>query len=238
MCVCTGACLCVVCMCVYIMCAYLSCPTAFVAAVVVVMSRHIQTHTLTTYGVNKLQAIAQGLNWSQDKERKEGGSKRESDREVAGHGARQLASVELSIALWLGILWPQVNSLTNAEHIYLFTSAADAVAISISICNSSSPTPAPSSLVCRTCRVFVQLANSKQIKNKQQPETRIKTTTTMAATTTITSRTNSYVTEQNVVQSTANNAVEKHQLEKLITSKGDDDDEEEGGEGKERRGCL
>lgn len=60
----------------------------------------------------------------------------------------------------------------------------------------------------------------------------------MAATTTITSRTNSYVTEQNVVQSTANNAVEKHQLEKLITSKGDDDDEEEGGEGKERRGCL
>lgn len=179
------------------MCAYLSCPTAFVVAV---MSGHTQSHTLTTYGVNKLQAIAQGLNWSEVREREKRGRKLEGKREVTGHGARQLASVELSIALWLRILWPQVNSLTNAEHIYLFTSAAVAVAISISNSSSSSPTaaPAPSSLVCRTCRVFVQLANSKQIKNKQQPETRTTTITiTIGATTTITSSTNSYVTEQN-----------------------------------------
>lgn len=184
------------------MCAYLSCPTAFVVAV---MSGHTQTHTLTTYGVNKLQAIAQGLNWSEVREREKRGRKLDGERmrKVTGRGARQLASVELSIALWLRILWPQVNSLTNAEHIYLFTSAAVAVAISISNSSSSSPTPiptpiptpAPSSLVCRTCRVFVQLANSKQIKNKQQPETG--TTITMGATTTITSSTNSYVTEQN-----------------------------------------
>lgn len=58
--------------CVYIMCAYLSCPTAFVVAV---MSEHTQTHTLTTYGVNKLQAMAQGLSCSEEREReKEGGS--------------------------------------------------------------------------------------------------------------------------------------------------------------------
>lgn len=50
------------------MCAYLSCPTAFVVAV---MSGHTQTHTLTTYGVNKLQAIAQGLSCSEEREREE-----------------------------------------------------------------------------------------------------------------------------------------------------------------------
>lgn len=127
---------------------------------------HTQTHTLTTYGVNKLQAIAQGLNGSEVREREKRGRKLERVREgeVAGHGARQLASVELSIALWLRILWPQVNSLTNAEHIYLFTSAAVAVAISISISNSSSNS------CSHSCAILARLPHLPSVCSTRQQQ--------------------------------------------------------------------
>lgn len=195
-CVCCVCCVCSVCVCC--VCIYYVCISKLSNCLCCCRYEwtHTQTHTLTTYGVNKLQAIAQGLNWSQERER---GIERE--REVAGHDSwRQLNWPSHFGFVFYGpksILW-QMQSI----FIYLLllpslspfpspTPAPTPVPTPV-------PTPASSSLVCRTCRVFVQLANSKQIKNKQQPETGTTTTTiTIGATTTITSRTNSYVTEQN-----------------------------------------
>lgn len=164
-CVCCVCCVCVCCVCIYNVCiSKLSnclCCCRYEWT-------HTQTHTLTTYGVNKLQAIAQGLNWSEVREREKRGRKLDGERmrEVTGRGARQLASVELSIALWLRILWPQVNSLTNAEHIYLFTSAAVAVAISIS--NSSSNSCSHS--FSHSCAILARLPHLPSVCSTRQQQ--------------------------------------------------------------------